>query len=315
LVFYATSNPVTGISTDGIPAVDTGGDSDGDGVIDELDEFPSDASKAFTSYYPSASGFANIAFEDNWPKKGDFDLNDVVVKYRYTFVSNGKNEVVTIQGDYNVTAVGASFKNGFGVQFPFAASAVQSVTGQKFNNTYITRAANGVEAGQSKAVIIPFDNTDAMINNPDGAFFVNVLNAKPKVTNGLTASVLVTLASPVAKSTLTMATINPFLISNARRGYEVHLPGYLPTDKADTKLFGTDDDTTAPSSSRYYLAKDNLPWAINYADNFIYPLEQVKITDAYLHFADWASSGGTLYPDWYTNTAAGFRVLPNLYLK
>ena len=315
LVFYASSNPVTGISTDGVPAVDTGGDSDGDGVIDELDEFPNDASKAYISYYPSASTFANIAFEDNWPKKGDFDLNDVVVKYRYTFVSNGKNEVVTIQGDYNVTAVGASFKNGFGVQFPFAASAVQSVTGQKFKDNYITRAANGVEAGQSKAVIILFDNTDAMINNPDGAFFVNTLNSKDKVTNGLTASVLVTLASPVAKSTLTMATINPFLISNARRGYEIHLPGYLPTDKADTKLFGTDDDKTAPSSSKYYLSKENWPWAINYVDNFTYPLEQVKITDAYLHFADWASSGGTLYPDWYTNTAAGFRVLPNLYLK
>lgn len=315
LVIYASSNPYTAISTDGVPVVDKGGDKDGDGVIDELDQFPDDASKAYISYYPSASGFANIAFEDNWPKKGDFDLNDVVVKYRYTFVANGKNEVVTIQGDYNVTAVGASFKNGFGVQFPFAASAVQKVDGQKFKDNYITRAANGVEAGQSKAVIIPFDNTDAMINNPDNAFFVNVLANRDKVTNGATSSVLITLSSPVAQSTLTMATINPFLISNARRGYEIHLPGYLPTDKADTKLFGTDDDTSAPSSSRYYLAKDNLPWAINYADNFTYPLEQVKITDAYLHFADWASSGGTLYPDWYTNTAAGYRALPNLYLK
>ena len=315
LVFYASSNPVTAISNDGVPTVDTGGDADGDGVIDELDAFPSDASKAYISYYPSASGFANIAFEDNWPKKGDFDLNDVVIKYRYTFVSNAKNEVVTLQGDYNVTAVGASFKNGFGVQFPFAASAVQSVTGQKFKDSYITLAANGVEAGQSKAVIIPFDNTDIMINNPGNAYFVNVLNSKDKVTNGATASVLVTLASPVAQSTLTMTTINPFLISNSRRGYEVHLSGYLPTDKADTKLFATDDDTSKATSSRYYLSKENYPWAINYADNFIYPLEQVKITDAYLHFADWASSGGTFYPDWYTNTAAGYRVLPNLYLK
>lgn len=240
----------------------------------------------------------------------------MVVRYRYTFISNAENKVVTIQGDYNVTAVGASFKNGFGVQFPFAASNVQSVSNSvAFKNNYITLAANGVEAGQSKAVIIPFDNTDAMINNPDGAYFVNTLNSKDKVTNGLTASVLVTLSTPVAESTLTMATINPFLISNSRRGYEIHLPGYLPTDKADAKLFGTDDDTTVPSSSKYYLSKENAPWAINYADSFIYPLEQVKITDAYPHFAEWASSGGTLYPDWYSNTAAGYRVGSNLYLK
>ncbi|MGY3214813.1 LruC domain-containing protein [Mucilaginibacter sp. HD30] len=315
LVFYASSNPVTAISTDGVSVVDKPKDADGDGILDELDAFPNDASKAFISYYPSASAFANVAFEDNWPKKGDFDLNDVVVKYRYTFVANAKNEVVTIQGDYNVTAVGASFKNGFGVQFPFAASAVQSVTGQKFKDSYITRAANGVEAGQSKAVIIPFDNTDIMINNPDNAYFVNVLNSKDKVTNGATASVLVTLATPVAQSTLTMATINPFLISNSRRGYEIHLPGFAATDKADAKLFGTDDDTSAPSSSRYYLSKENLPWAINFADNYIYPQEQIKITDAYLHFADWASSGGSLFPDWFTNTGAGYRATSGLYLK
>jgi LruC domain-containing protein len=315
LVFYASSNPVNGISNESVAVIDKGIDTDGDGVSDDRDAFPTDASKAVISYYPSETGYANIAFEDNWPKKGDFDLNDVVVRYRYTFESNGQNQVVTIKGDYNVTAVGASFKNGFGVQFPFAASAVQKVDGQKFKDNYITLAANGVEAGQSKAVIIPFDNTDIMINNPDGAFFVNVLNTKDKVTTGATSSVLVTLSTPVAQSTLTQATINPFLISNSRRGYEVHLPGYAPTDKADSKLFGTDDDNSIPASSRYYLAKDNLPWAINYADNFTYPLEQVKITDAYLHFADWASSGGTLFPDWYTNTAAGYRALPGLYLK
>jgi len=315
LVFYASSNPYTAISTDGVPVVDKGGDKDGDGVPDELDAFPDDASKAYVSYYPSANAFANVAFEDNWPKKGDFDLNDVVVKYRYTFVANAKNEVVTIQGDYNVTAVGASFKNGFGVQFPFAASAVKSVDGQKFKDSYITRAANGVEAGQSKAVIIPFDNTDVMINNPDNSYFVNVLNAKDKVTNGATASVLVTLSTPVAQSTLTMAAINPFLISNSRRGYEIHLPGFAPTDKADAKLFGTDDDTSKPASSRYYLSKENLPWAISFADNYIYPQEQIKITDAYLHFADWASSGGSLFPDWFTNTGAGYRVTSSLYLK
>jgi len=154
-----------------------------------------------------------------------------------------------------------------------------------------------------------------MINNPDNAFFVNVLNSKPKVTTGVTASVLMTLSTPVALSTITATAINPFLISNSRRGYEVHLPGYAPTEKADSKLFGTDDDTSAPASSRYYLSKENWPWAISFADNFTYPIEQVKITDAYLHFADWASSGGTLYPDWYTNTATGYRALPNLYLK
>lgn len=314
VVFYASSNPITGISTTNVAPVDKGNDADGDGVIDALDAFPNDATKAYISYFPSQNTYANIAFEDNWPTKGDYDLNDMVVNYRYTFVSNAQNQVVTIQADYNIAAVGASFRNGFGVQFPFAASAVQSVTGQKFKDNYIQLAANGVEAGQTKAVIIPFDNTDILIYNPGFGYFVNVLNEKDKVV-GSTASVLLTLSTPIAQSTITAASINPFLISNERRGYEVHLPGYAPTDKADTKLFATGDDASVPSAGKYYISKDNSPWAINFNSQFIYPLEGVKITDAYPHFAEWASSGGILYADWYSSTAAGYRNALNLYLK
>lgn len=315
LVFYASSNPIEAISNEGVALIDKANDADGDGVLDALDEYPNDPTKAYTSYYPSKSGFASIGFEDNWPTKGDYDLNDVVVKYRYTLVTNAQNQVVTLQGDYNVSAVGASFKNGFGVQFPFAASAVQSVTGQKFKDKYITLAANGVEAGQTKAVIIPFDNTDVMINNPDNSFFVNVLNNKDKVVSSNTATVLMTLSTPIAQSTVTAAAINPFLISNSRRAYEIHLPGYAPTDKADAKLLGQSDDASVPSSNKYYVSKENAPWAISFGDQFTYPLETVRITDAYPHFAEWASSGGSLFSDWYSNTAAGYRVTSNLYLK
>ena len=61
----------------------------------------------------------------------------------------------------------ASFKNGFGIQFPFAPSDVKSVTGYKHVSDYIKMSANGTEAGQQKAVIIPFDNYNALLNNSD----------------------------------------------------------------------------------------------------------------------------------------------------
>ncbi|MVN92125.1 LruC domain-containing protein [Mucilaginibacter aquatilis] len=314
LVFYTTTSVASSISTDGVPAVDKGGDSDGDGVQDTQDAFPNDATRAYISYYPSQNGYANIAFEDNWPKKGDYDLNDLVVSYRYTFTSNASNQVVDMQGDYSVAASGASFKNGFGVQLPVAASAVTSVTGQKAISNYLTMASNGVEAGQSKAVIIPFDNHEALIKNPDGAFFINVLAAKDKVTSS-TATVKVTFASPVPSSTLQVSAFNPFLISDMRRGYEIHLPGFAPTDKANKALFGTDDDTSVPTSNKYYVSGENWPWAISFGGSFSHPFELQPINEAYPRFGDWASSGGANYTDWYSNTASGYRDASKIYNK
>lgn len=316
LVFYATSNPITSINGNGVAAIDNGGDRDGDGVLDELDKFPDDGTRAYITYYPAESKMATVAFEDNWPTKGDYDLNDLVVNYRYTFISNAANQVVELQGDYKVGAIGASFKNGFGVQLPVAASAVTSVSGQlKSSTPYITYAANDVEAGQSKAVIIPFDNADLLLKNPDNSFFVNTRPEKDKVTNGGTATVVVKFGTPVASSVLTASAFNPFIIGDMRRGYEAHLPGYAPTDKANTQFFGQADDNSKPTQGRYYQTRENLPWGISFSEGFSYPIEGVSISSSYLHFNDWALSGGTSYTDWYTNTAAGYRASSNIYSK
>jgi LruC domain-containing protein len=314
LVIYATSNPVSAISSGGVPIVDKGGDTDGDGVQDKLDAFPNDKTRAYISYYPSESSYANIGFEDNWPAKGDFDLNDLTVSYRYTFTSNAQNQVVDMKGEFTPIASGAAFHNGFAVQLPVAASAVRSVTGQQTISNYISFASNGVESGQSKAVFVPFDNHEALLKNPDGSYFINVYPDKEKIA-GKTATVMVTFASPIAASNLQVSTFNPFLISDLRRGYEIHLPGYLPTEKADSKLFGTIDDGSVPSSGKYYLSKENYPWAINFASTYNYPVELKPVTEAYLHFAEWALSGGTAFSDWYSNTAVGYRDATKIYSK
>lgn len=314
LVFYASSTPLSTISNTNVPDIDRGGDTDGDGVQDGQDDFPNDASKAYLSYFPSETGYGSIAFEDNWPKKGDFDLNDLVVNYRLTLTSNAQNQVVELKGDFTPLASGASFHNGFGIQLPVAASAVSSVTGQQLISNYITLASNGVEAGQSKAVIIPFDNHEALVKNPDGAYFINTLMTKDKVV-AKTATVTVKFASPIAASALPVTGFNPFLISDMRRGYEIHMPGFAPTDKATTSLFGKDDDASVLSSGKTYLSKENYPWAISFFSEYKYPIELQAVDKAYPHFAEWATSGGNLFPDWYSNLGTGFRDNSKIYSK
>jgi hypothetical protein len=52
-------------------------DTDGDGVLDQYDDYPNDATKATKLRFPS-SGVNTIGFEGTFPSAGDADLNDLV---------------------------------------------------------------------------------------------------------------------------------------------------------------------------------------------------------------------------------------------
>ncbi|PWK79348.1 LruC domain-containing protein [Mucilaginibacter oryzae] len=301
IVFYATSNPIKAISQTDVQPIDKPIDSDGDGVTDTFDQFPTDPTRAYVSYYPSKTTFGTTLFEDLWPATGDYDMNDMVIGYRYKTVTNAKNLAVEIYADYAVKASGASFVSGFGVQFPFGSNMVQSVTGQKRASNYIKQNGNGTESGQAKAVIIPFDSYQAVIKRP-GGYYINTQNGAPFIT-GDTVHIRVNFTTPISAATLGTAPFNPFLISNQRRGYEVHLPNNLPTDLADQKLFGTLQDYSKPGLNSYYKTKNAWPWALNFVEQFDYPSEGSNIGKTYNYFLQWAKSGGALHPDWYLSTA------------
>jgi LruC domain-containing protein len=78
-------------------------------------------------------------------------------------------------------------------------------------------------------------------------------------------------------------------------------------------LFGTDDDGSSPS--RYYVSKDNWPWALSFTSQFSYPVEVERIDKAFLHYMEWVNSNGTAYTDWYSNTGSGYRNDSGIYSK
>ncbi|MBK9292260.1 MAG: LruC domain-containing protein [Bacteroidetes bacterium] len=288
-------------------------DSDGDGVPDDEDEYPNDPERAYNIYFP-ANGFGSLAFEDLWPAKGDYDFNDLVVDYRFHTVTNAQNQVVEIYNTLVVRAIGASLENGFGYQFPNAAidQSLVSVTGFDLTENFISLGANGLENGQSKPTIIAFDNAFSRLPHPGSGLGVNTTPGAPYVQPD-TLLITINFASPRPLYTsLDVPNFNPFLIINKERGKEVHLPDYPPTDLADPSFFGMWDDNTQPSANRFYKTATNLPWAIDIYEQFDYPNEKVDIVNAHLKFADWATSGGVLFPDWFKNLA-GYRNDANIY--
>lgn len=273
----------------------------------------------FENYYP-ATGYGTLAYEDLWPGKGDYDFNDLVVDYRFIITTNSLNNVVKAKGTFIIQAIGASFENGFGFQFSDKIDPADiNVTGSKITESYINLNANGTEAGQSKATIIVFDNASDHMPFPGGGAFINTEIGAPYVTPDTTRINFYFPADKYSYSDLSIEEFNPFLIidgknaSGARgRGYEVHLPYYPATDLADASIFGTEEDATNPGSGYYYLTAEALPWALNIYEKFYCPIEKVDIVLAHLKFAEWAMSGGTIYPDWYKNIS-GYRDNSKIY--
>ncbi len=291
VIFYTTSNPVTAIDDEDVTPLPVCEDEDKDGVKDNDDDYPTDPNKAFNN--PTGTG--SIAFEDQWPSTGDYDLNDVVVNYNYNVVTNAANKVVRVEGSLTLRATGGSFQNGFGVQFPVERSKVSGVTGAT------------LEAGQTNAVLVLFENMRTQMTNwntvkPGGTSPVVNYNIAFNVSNG------------PSLSTFGLSCYNPFIWNGSMgRGYEIHLAGKTPTDLANGSVFGTNRDASNIATGDTYVSKNGrLPWAIQTPANFSYPKEKSDINTAYSKFASWVVSGGTLFTDWYSNTS-GYRNAENIY--
>ncbi|MEM6785817.1 MAG: LruC domain-containing protein, partial [Bacteroidota bacterium] len=235
------------------------------------------------------------AFEDLWPGTGDYDFNDLVVAYRYREITNSASEVVRFEADFAVQAAGAGFTNGFGVELPVAASNVQSVAYSRQPGT-VTLAANGVEAGHTNAVIIPFADAKAIV--PGASGFVNTEAGAPVLASD-TVNVLMEFTTPLQGSLLMNAPYNPFLFRTDQRGLEVHLPDAAPTALADATLFGTSHDRTNVGTGSTYRTEAGLPWALHLAEGFEHPIEKRDLTMGYPRFVDWVQSRGASFPDWY----------------
>ncbi|PXY40998.1 hypothetical protein DMB65_10530 [Flavobacterium cheongpyeongense] len=307
-IFYATANPIENVEINNIQKVNANRiDTDKDGINDSSDDYPNDPKLAFNNFYPSSNIFGTLAFEDLWPSKGDYDFNDLVIDYNFNRITNAQNKVVSLKAKFNVRAIGASFQNGFGFSIPgVTPSQIASVNGTKYTESYIKTNGNGTEAGQKNATIIVFDNA---WKHGSG----NTLPDQPFVASE-TIEVTIDLVSPIDANTFGMAPYNPFIIVNKERGKEIHLANYAPTDLADRSYFGTSFDNSQQATGKYYKTKDNLPWAIDFASRFEYPIEKAKIDVSHLKFINWVLSNGAEYKNWYKNES-GYRNNSNVYKK
>lgn len=269
-----------------------GNDNDGDGIQNSLDSYPDDAEKAFNSYFPNDKDYATIMYEDLWPCKGDYDMNDLVMDLRHQIVTNANNQVVEVKATYILRANGGNQPLAFCNVFPISPSSVSNLSG-------------GIaESNSSETIIQLFNNSYKVLGG------MNTLSKQDKLPEQ-TINMSFKVSGNPKLSDFTVAEYNPFIWVNTPdkgRGYEIHLPGHLPTSSVDNTMFKYADDATDRTKNKYFLSKNNLPWGLMIPKSFKYCVELTMtddgiipdITQVYLRFAQWAQSGGKIYKDWYT---------------
>ena len=306
LIFMVTATPSTAIDNSQMTVLPENQDSDGDGVLDSNDDYPNDSERAFDVFYPSEEGQGTLAYEDNWPVEGDYDLNDLVVKYRYMETRNSLGRIKALNVVYTLTARGASRANGFAL----ALNNIQSNTSFEAQLSIDNATATVLlsEEDSSHLNFVLASNTETLMPTPAGCNFYNTDSDCPLAPE-VKVEFDLTFTDAKTRTQMGNAPYNPYIYATFDRGREVHLPNHKPSSRADSARFGSgDDDSNLFDFSKTYETNANLPWALNMPYSWLHPTSGDNIVDVYGNYRNWAESGGLISTDWYTNNYNSNRV-------
>lgn len=216
-----------------------------------------------------------LGFEDCWPSQGDYDMNDVVVKYFSNVTCNDKNEIISTIDKFTLVWSGANLRNGFGYQLPYSMDGKTVVFSGKGNI--------------SGNVVTLFEDAkhELGVENIPGQEMPSVQPQEVSYT------ITTTFDVPQSKEGI-VPPYNPFITVN-KTNVEVHLTNYRPTEKA-TNVFPAEADIS-DGVTTWYVCEDGFPFAIHMdarKDPSLMQLnlkpETVRIDKTYPGFAEWAKT-------------------------
>ncbi|SFO80551.1 LruC domain-containing protein [Enterovibrio norvegicus] len=258
-------------------------------------------------HYPSESGYATVAFEDNWPKEGDYDMNDAVIRFRITETLNEDDEITRILIKGYLAAYGAGYHNGFAFRLPgLNRNDINAATTQSHN--MVLQETNGLESISNEAIFIVSDDLKQKL--PAGCMYYRTAQHCQEAISfefeidvyfneGVDTSSLVTMPYDPFMFATPGAYVRDGLWYNPGRGLEIHLADQAPTEQFDTYWYGWWSDDSNPGADRYFKTSDNHPWALLINDAWSWPREHVDLVDAYSEFAGYAESSGDNNQLWY----------------
>ncbi len=268
-------------------------DSDGDGVEDDVDLYPEDASRSSVQYYPSQSSNNTLIYEDLWPIQGDYDMNDFVTLYSDYRVLDGNGDIKELGCTFEYRARGADFRNGFAISFD-GVSSFDVESAELTKGGSVTSVSH--ENGHNNALVyVVSNNLHDELPASGGYTFYNTHADDNRSSK--TVELKIVFTSPVSQVTFPESPYNPFLFRVDQRELEIHIVGKEPTSLASLDLFDTEDDASI-SSGEWYRNDQGLPWAMEVTGTVQHPLEELPVSSAYPKVLDWVSSRGAQFSNW-----------------
>ena len=294
----------------------TGGVSDGE-VEDYKVNIQVEGSAV--TYYPSSSGWTTIAFEDNWPFEGDYDMNDLVTHMRTSvFKTDGKVTLVNIAGE--LSAVGAAYHNGFGIRLPGVLR--DQIDEENINYTINDRVVNNyspLEAGRYEAIFIMAYNTWSYVSAGEDCVYYRTeegCGSDKQMRFNITIPMKTPIESDIS------GVFDPFLFATPGawhgdhfdtppgRSYEIHLKNHHATEAFDYKFMNfSGQDASNPDNKHFFQTTKGMPWAMEMGSEWMHPKEFRDITHAYPKFPSFVRSDGAENPSWYKNENAVQNIL------
>ena len=247
------------------------------------------------NYFPSATAFYLVGYEDLYPNKGDYDFNDLTVAYRIQHGLNADGDVVAIQGLAYLITRGSAYSHDWRLKIALpadAAGVLSCDTYPDYRNPTARQACSSQEASRLSGDldITVFSDTRAVFPDPAGSLFVNsqLLYSAPwylKFFNGPKSAFRLDLDAPVPLASIQPAPFDPYL--------------YVRDTARLVRLMEVD-----PA----YQDSNGYPFGMLLTSDWKPPLEFTDTGIAYPLFQDFVLSEGSSSPDWYSTFLAEFIV-------
>lgn len=253
--------------------------------VDAISEVPTvDPDDDKTTVNPSLKG--TFAFEDLWPSKGDYDMNDVMVRYSYGKTFDINNKIYSETFLFKTFANMAANTNGLAFRL--------TTNGAVSSATFAVRKAGETEFTEKE---LQYEATDHV--------YILTDNVKDNVGEEYKVTINYEEKSPATQQSDAEA----FIFKNEESGkrWEVHLPKHKPTSKVEPSHFGKGDDASKPDKGIYYVRNGSYPFAIFLSGANEEDLsklldranESAAIDQLYSGYSGWVESNGTQNKDWY----------------